>query len=103
MPLHSGSSKKVIQKNIHEMVASGHSPKQAVAASLHNADKYADGGEAESDDSDMDDMMSQCADEMLQAIEHKDKKMLMDALEALVLHIQSEDVKQDKQDMEGQQ
>lgn len=39
MPLQSGSSQKVISSNIREMVASGHSQKQAVAAALHNADK----------------------------------------------------------------
>jgi len=37
MPLHKGSSKKVISKNIHEMVAAGHPQAQAVAAALHNA------------------------------------------------------------------
>lgn len=47
MPLKPGSGKKVISKNIHEMVASGHPVKQAVAASLHNAHykaKMAEGG-----------------------------------------------------------
>jgi hypothetical protein len=39
MPLTKGSSKKTISHNIHEMVASGHPVKQAVAAALHNADK----------------------------------------------------------------
>jgi hypothetical protein len=39
MPLKAGKSKSVIKKNIHEMVASGHSVKQSVAAALHNADK----------------------------------------------------------------
>lgn len=39
MPLQSGSSEKVISGNIKEMMASGHSQKQAVAAALHNADK----------------------------------------------------------------
>ena len=39
MPLHSGSSKKVISENIKEMKAAGYPQKQAVAAALHNADK----------------------------------------------------------------
>jgi uncharacterized protein len=37
MPLKKGSSKKVIQSNIKEMISSGHKPKQAVAASLNEA------------------------------------------------------------------
>lgn len=40
MPLEKGGSRKVISRNIHEMVAAGHPQKQAVAASLHNADKF---------------------------------------------------------------
>jgi hypothetical protein len=39
MPLISGSSKEVIQKNIAEMVKAGHDPKQAVAAAYQNARK----------------------------------------------------------------
>jgi hypothetical protein len=37
MPLKQGISRKVISSNIHEMVASGHPVKQAVAAALHTA------------------------------------------------------------------
>lgn len=44
MPLKKGSSKKTIGTNIEEMQASGHPHDQAVAAALHNADKYDDGG-----------------------------------------------------------
>jgi hypothetical protein len=32
MPLHKGKSDKVFKENIKEMIASGHEPKQAVAA-----------------------------------------------------------------------
>lgn len=32
MPLHKGTSKKVRQQNIREMINAGHPPKQAVAA-----------------------------------------------------------------------
>lgn len=39
MPLKSGSSRKVVSSNIREMIKSGHPRKQAVAASLHNADR----------------------------------------------------------------
>lgn len=37
MPLEPGSDRAVIERNIHEMVAAGHKPAQAVAASLRNA------------------------------------------------------------------
>jgi len=45
MPLKPGKSQKVVSKNIEEMQKSGHPHDQAVAASLHNADQYAEGGE----------------------------------------------------------
>lgn len=37
MPLKPGKSKRVISRNISEMVAAGHPQKQAVAASLKKA------------------------------------------------------------------
>lgn len=36
-PLKKGSSHKVIDENIHEMIKAGHPVKQAVAAALHTA------------------------------------------------------------------
>jgi hypothetical protein len=39
MPLKKGTSRKVIGENIKEMEASGHPPKQAIAAALNNARK----------------------------------------------------------------
>lgn len=39
MPLKHGKSKKVISENIGEMVGSGHSQKQAVAAALNESRK----------------------------------------------------------------
>lgn len=37
MPLKKGKSKAVVKSNIKEMIKAGHSPKQSVAAALHNA------------------------------------------------------------------
>lgn len=39
MPLRKGKSKAVIQKNIAEMIASGHPANQAVAAAYRSAGK----------------------------------------------------------------
>jgi hypothetical protein len=39
MPLHKGSSRKVVSENIKEMVLAGHPQKQAVAAALNMARK----------------------------------------------------------------
>jgi hypothetical protein len=103
VPLHSGKSKKTISNNISEMMSSGHPQAQAVAASLHNADKYADGGDAEPDPSaddgasDKDMMLDSVAEELLHGLETKDKQMVLDALTALVLHIQDEDAEQDNE------
>lgn len=46
-----------------------------------------------------DDLISQVWDELMSAIENKDKNMGIEALRALVLHIQDEDRKQDQEDM----
>jgi len=39
MPLKEGKSKKTISRNIREMIKSGHSKKQAIAAALSTARK----------------------------------------------------------------
>ena len=39
MPLKKGSSPEIVHSNIDEMIAAGHPKKQAIAASLHQADK----------------------------------------------------------------
>lgn len=48
------------------------------------------------DQMDQEAMLDAVADELLQAIEHKDKKMLRESLQALILHIQDEDQEQDQ-------
>ncbi len=81
MPLHPGKSKAVIGHNIKEMEASGHSHDQSVAASLHNADKYADGGEV---DHDHEAVMDQIASEAMDAITNKDKQAFAECMETLL-------------------
>ena len=44
MPLKKGKSKKVVSKNIKEMMDSGYPQKQAVAASLNKAGKSKNSG-----------------------------------------------------------
>lgn len=40
MPLIKSGSKEAREKNIHEMIQSGHEPRQAVAAAYSNQRKY---------------------------------------------------------------
>lgn len=47
MPLKSGKSKKTISYNIKEMMDAGHPQKQAIAAALSNARKFASGGKTD--------------------------------------------------------
>lgn len=52
MPLKKGHSREIVSQNIREMVASGHKPKQAIAAALANArqsKKMAEGGMVDDD------------------------------------------------------
>lgn len=87
MPLHKGKSKEVIQKNIDEMIAAGHDPKQAVAAAYSNARKYkkmAEGGEVLSDDMDFEDhdsgMLKEPEEEPTIEDHDKDEEMILKAL-----------------------
>lgn len=110
MPLHKGHSQKTISKNIHEMVASGYAPKQAVAASLHTADKYcgggmvgyAEGGEVEAPMDDDSALLDHVALECMHAIEMKDKSMFLEAFQVLVSHIVSEMCEPDEDESMGE-
>ena len=93
----SGKSQKAFSHNVAAEMHAGKPQKQAVAIAYSEQGEHkAEGGEVEP----MDDMLDAVASELLQAIEKKDKKMLADALTALVLHIQDEDREQDMKDME---
>jgi hypothetical protein len=50
MPLKKGRSHAVVSANVKEMMRAGHPQKQAIAASLANARKYAKGGMVEDQD-----------------------------------------------------
>lgn len=66
-------------------------PKQG-SAYVHQQSHLAEGGPVEDDAQ----IMDMVVDELMEAFEKKDKALLMDALRALVLHIQDEDQEQDQ-------
>lgn len=45
------------------------------------------------------DMLDAVAEDLLMAVEHKDKALLKSALEALVEHLQNQDEQQDQEEM----
>jgi hypothetical protein len=99
MPLISGKSQKAFAHNIKAEISAGKPQKQAVAISYSKQrEAMAEGGEAElvasADDSSQ--MLQAIGSEMMQAIETKDHGLLVEALKALISHIQSEDEDQDK-------
>lgn len=103
MPLIKSSSHKAFQHNLKAELSAGKPKNQALAIAYTEAgEKKANGGLMEKHDEmqDMDQMMDQVAHELMEGIEKKDSKMVMDALTALVLHIQDADQDQDSEMME---
>jgi hypothetical protein len=83
MPLMKSSSKKAFGHNVAAEVNAGKPQKQAVAIAYSEKAKHmADGGDTEPSDDDI--MLDQCATEMMEAIESKDKTKLLDAFHVLV-------------------
>lgn len=92
MPLIPGKGNKPFSHNVAAEINAGKPQKQALAiAYSEQAKKMAEGGDVD----DMDQMLDQVAGELLDAIEKKDKHALMEALEALVLHISDKDEQSD--------
>lgn len=97
MPLQPGKSQKAFSHNVAAEMHAGKPQKQALAIAYSEQGEHkAEGGEI----GPMDEMLDGIASELLTAIEQKDKKMLVDALTALCLHIEDEDREQDMKDME---
>jgi hypothetical protein len=79
-------------KTVGEIIGYPGSQPTPKPTSPPNPKMMAEGGDTDDDDSQL---MDQVCDEFMQAFEKKDKGLLMEALKALVLHIQDEDKEQD--------
>jgi len=96
MPLMKGKSQKAFSHNVSAEMHAGKPQRQAVAIAYSEQRKHmAEGGEVEPED----DLMPHIVDEFMKAFETKDKSLLMEALTALVLHIQDMDQEQDKESL----
>jgi hypothetical protein len=83
MPLMKSSSKKAYSHNVAAEVNAGKPQKQAVAIAYSEKAKHmADGGDTEPSDDDM--ILDQCARECMQAIENKDKEAFVESLHMLL-------------------
>ncbi len=92
----SGKSQKAFTHNIKAEISAGKPQKQAVAIAYSKKREHmAEGGEVE-DYSEDDQLLDSVAQEMLDAIDRKDHKAMLDALTALVTYIQQEDQEQDQ-------
>ncbi len=94
MPLIHGKSPASFSKNVSTEMHAGKPQKQAVAIAYsekRQAEHMAEGGEAGGDE-----LIGHVVDEFMQAFEKKDRGLLMDALKALIYHIQDEDKRQDE-------
>ena len=123
MPLLPGKSTKAFSHNVKVEMDAGKPQKQALAIAYSEKRKHmakggkvkqrnyeleqagpnipgipvpmAEGGEVDEND----DLMPHIVDEFMKAFETKDKSLLMEALTALVLHIQDMDQEQDKESL----
>lgn len=96
MPLMKSKSKAAFSENVRREMEAGKPQKQALAIAYSvkdDASHKAEGGMMEEQDTD--DLISMVADEMLEAIDKKDANLLVEAIKALIIHIQQEDLEQD--------
>jgi hypothetical protein len=90
MPLIHGKSKKSFVANLQAELSAGKPQAQALAIAYaekrraEKPEKMAFGGEVE------DHLILQVAHDLMRAVESNDKQLLVDALRAMVLHIQKE-------------
>lgn len=100
MPLMHGKSKQAFSHNVASEMNAGKPQKQAVAIAYSEKRKnMAEGGEMETDGHEM--LMDAVAQEFMDGMEKKDHKMVLEALKALVFHIQDMDEAQDAEMEQG--
>lgn len=100
MPLIHSASKKAVGENIRKEQEAGKPHKQAIAIALsEQRANMAEGGEADYEQEN-EQLIDSVAQEMLDAIDKKDHKLMLEALSALIMYIQEQDLKQDKEDIE---
>lgn len=96
MPLIKSNSPKAFTSNLKAELSAGKPKKQALAIAYSEAgEKKANGGLMEHED--MHEMMMEVAKELCEGVKTDNHEMVMQALEALVLHIQDKDEEQDSQ------
>lgn len=98
MPLIKGKSKHAFSHNVAAEMHAGKPQKQAVAIAYsekRRATHMAEGGEAYEEAH----LLRQVANEFISGVHAKNPESVVDALRALITHIQMEDQEQDEQEM----